>query len=296
MSVWKLYTQLFARNWRCGRFAWSLSQGCSEKIRKKDDVMTAGRWSSWSIQTRSSWCSGDLQWKLNLLLWPRDQETKFLVEACWLSQAQEGQTEQIHQQTFDDPFFWQHWHDQHALDSHWTDSQQGIQCWGFKRVHGEDSIGRGQHQSTTPSLSQTIWPRWASTQFLSLPKVQTLLPVTFAYSLSSRKTLEAIIMRQLRRWKRLWRRSLTCSHKRTSMGAFQKLLEWYNKCIGGDYFKGDLSFMCVLSIKVAIRKKSGNLLCAPCMICVSKKKLIIFPNAWIQILLKWFLFKLLVYV
>ena len=50
MSVWELYTQLFARNWRCGRFAWSLSQGCSEKIRKKDVVMTAGRWSSWSIQ------------------------------------------------------------------------------------------------------------------------------------------------------------------------------------------------------------------------------------------------------
>ena len=50
MSVWELYTQLFARNWRCGRFAQSLSQGCSEKIRKKDVVMTAGRWSSWSIQ------------------------------------------------------------------------------------------------------------------------------------------------------------------------------------------------------------------------------------------------------
>ena len=50
MSVWELYTQLFARNWRCERFARSLSQGCSEKIRKKDVVMTAGRWSSWSIQ------------------------------------------------------------------------------------------------------------------------------------------------------------------------------------------------------------------------------------------------------
>ena len=39
-------------------------------------------------------------------------------------------------------------------------------------------------------------------------------------------------------------------------GAFQKLLERYNKCIaaGGDYFEGDLSFMCVLSIKVPIRK------------------------------------------
>ena len=31
-------------------------------------------------------------------------------------------------------------------------------------------------------------------------------------------------------------------------GAFQKLLERYNKCIaaGGDYFEEDLSFMCVL--------------------------------------------------
>ena len=44
-------------------------------------------------------------------------------------------------------------------------------------------------------------------------------------------------------------------------GAFQKLLERYNKCIaaGGDYFEEDWSFMCVLSIKVSIRKKSGNL-------------------------------------
>ena len=42
------------------------------------------------------------------------------------------------------------------------------------------------HQSTTPSLSQTIWPRWASKQFLTLPIVETLLPVTFAYSLSCR--------------------------------------------------------------------------------------------------------------
>ena len=93
---------------------------------------------------------------------------------------------------------------------------------------GRDSVGRGQHssnrlrgistralyQSTISSLSQTIWPRWASRQFLSLPLVQTLLSVTFGYSLSR----EAVVMRQLRRWKRLWRRSLTRSHKRTFMG------------------------------------------------------------------------------
>ena len=95
------------------------------------------------------------------------------------------------------------------------------------REFRRDSVGRGQHssnwfsgistrtmhQSTTPSLSQTIWSRWASRQFLSLPIVQTLLPMIFAYSQSS----EAV-MRQLRRWKRLWRRWLTHSHKMTSMG------------------------------------------------------------------------------
>ena len=50
-------------------------------------------------------------------------------------------------------------------------------------------------------------------------------------------------------------------------GAFQKLLEQYNKCIaaGGDYFEGDESFICVLSIKVPIRKKSGNSFNEPCI-------------------------------
>ena len=65
----------------------------------------------------------------------------------------------------------------------------------FYGSSGKDSVGRGQHssnrvsgistrtihQSTTPSLSQTIWPRWASRQFLSVPIVQTLHPVTFGY-------------------------------------------------------------------------------------------------------------------
>ena len=78
---------------------------------------------------------------------------------------------------------------------HTSDRVSGISC-------------RTMHQSTTPPLSLTIWPRWASRQFLSLLIVQSLLPVTFGYSLSS----EAVVMRQLRRWKKLWRRSLTRSH------------------------------------------------------------------------------------
>ena len=102
----------------------------------------------------------------------------------------------------------------------------GLLCWGFKGVQvdfpSEEAstlqifnrhFPRTIHQSITPSLSQTIWPRGASRQFLNLLIVQTLLPVTFGYSLHS----EAIVMRQLWKWKRLWRTSLTRSHKRTSM-------------------------------------------------------------------------------
>ena len=53
-------------------------------------------------------------------------------------------------------------------------------------------------------------------------------------------------------------------------GTFQKLLEGYNKCIaaGGDYFEGYLSLMCVLSIKVPIRKKSGTLFNDPRICCL----------------------------
>ena len=44
-------------------------------------------------------------------------------------------------------------------------------------------------------------------------------------------------------------------------GVFQKLLERNNMSIasGGDYFEGNKSFICVLSIKVPTRKMSGNL-------------------------------------
>ena len=63
-------------------------------------------------------------------------------------------------------------------------------------------------------------------------------------------------------------------------GAFQKLLDWYNKCIvvGGDYFKGDYSFMCVLSIKVSIRKKSENLFNGPRMLGKNNKQTIKNPK------------------
>ena len=115
-----------------------------------------------------------------------------------------------------------------SIHQSWLAKGLGLLWWGFKGVQEEipleevstlqiGSVSFSPGQYTSPQLhlfSQTIWPRWASTQFVTIPIVQTLLSVTFGYSLSS----EAVVMRQLRIWKRLWRWSLTRSHKRTSMG------------------------------------------------------------------------------
>ena len=65
--------------------------------------------------------------------------------------------------------------------------------------------------------------------------VQTLLPLTFAYSLSS----ESVIMRQL--MKEAVRKVIDTLTQEDFHEAFQKLLERYNKCVaaGGEYFEGD---------------------------------------------------------
>ena len=107
------------------------------------------------------------------------------------------------------------------------------------------------HQSTTPSLSQTSWPRWVSKQFLTVPIFQTLLPVTFGYSLSS----EAVVIEEMKEAvTKVFTTLIDMLTQENFHGAFQKLLERY-KCIaaGGNYFEGDNSFICVLSIKVRIR-------------------------------------------
>ena len=133
MSLWELYTQLFTRNWRCGRFAQSLSQGCSEKIRKKD-IMTAGRWSSWSIQIP----------QFLMLWWPamkaRSTATTKRQSSQWRHAGSPRPKKARQSKSTHKPLmilFWQHWHDLYALGSHWTDRQQGILGWSFKRVQEE---------------------------------------------------------------------------------------------------------------------------------------------------------------
>ena len=102
----------------------------------------------------------------------------------------------------------------------------GLLCWGFKGVQEEipseeantieiGSVAFPPEQCTSPQLQpcHRLFDQDEHQDSLS-PIVQTLLSVTFGYSLNS----EAVVMRQLRRWKRLWWRSLIHSQKRTSMG------------------------------------------------------------------------------
>ena len=162
-----------------------------------------------------------MRWKLDLQLWPRDQETEFPMEACWPSQTQEGQTEQIHPQTFDDPFFWQHWHDLHTLGSHWTVNKEyyvEVLREFRKRFHSEEA---STNQIGSVAFNAPVHNSILVTDYLTKIGIKTVRHRPYSpdlapcgYSLSS----EAVFMRQLRRWKSLWRRSLTRSHKRTSMG------------------------------------------------------------------------------
>ena len=104
----------------------------------------------------------------------------------------------------------------------------GLLCWGFKGVQEEIP----SEAASTLQIGSVAFPPGQCTslqlhpchrlfdqeghQDSSSPHsiVQSLLPVTFGYSLSS----ETVVMRELRRWKRLWWRSLRRSHNRTSMG------------------------------------------------------------------------------
>ena len=105
-----------------------------------------------------------------------------------------------------------------SIHQSWLAKGLGLLCWGFKGVQEEIlseeastlQIGSVAFPPVHNSVLVTDYLTKTSTQFLTLP----MLPVTFGHSLSS----QGVIMRQLRRWKRLWWRSLTRSCKRTSMG------------------------------------------------------------------------------
>ena len=99
----------------------------------------------------------------------------------------------------------------------------GLLCCSFKGIHEEIP---SEEASTLQIGSVAFSPVHNSilvTDYLTKMGIKTVRHPPYSPDLACCDILlflisEAVIMRQLRRWKRLWRRSLTRSHKRTSMG------------------------------------------------------------------------------
>ena len=116
----------------------------------------------------------------------------------------------------------------------------GLLCWGFKGIQEEILT---EIECMVFPIGECTSPDLAPCDFCLFPKLRGWRYETIE---EMKETVTKVI---------------DTLAQEDFYGAFQRLLERYNKCIaaGGDYFKGDLSFMCVLSMKVPIRKRSGNL-------------------------------------
>ena len=191
-----------------------------------------------------------MRWKLDLLLWPRDQETEFPVEACWLSQTQEGQTEQINPQTFDDPFF----DNTDMIDMHRFHTGQTVNKEYYvkvlrdfrKRLHRKRPalFKSGQwhfHQDNAPVNNSILITDYLTKMgiktFPQPPYSPDVAPCDFCLF----SKLRGCRYEPIEEMKEVVTKVIDTLTREDFYGAFQKLLERYNKCIaaGGYYFEGD---------------------------------------------------------
>ena len=99
-----------------------------------------------------------------------------------------------------------------SIHQSWLAKWLGLLCWGFKGVQEEIL----SEEASTLQIGSVVFPPGQYTSPL-LHTCHRLFDQD-GHQDSSSPSLEAVVMRQLRRWKRLWQRSMTRSHKRTSMG------------------------------------------------------------------------------
>ena len=190
-------------------------------------------------------------WKLDLLLWPRDQETEFPLETCWLSQTQEGQTEQIHPQTFDDPFFF---YSNGMIYMHWLPTGQTVNKEYYVELLREF---RKRFLGKRPALFKT--DQWHFQQD-NAPVYNSILVKDYLTNMGIKTVpqppynpdlapcdfwlfpkLRGCRYETIEEMKETLTKVIDTLKQEDFHGAFQKFLEGYNKCIatGGDYFEGD---------------------------------------------------------
>ena len=192
------------------------------------------------------------------------------MEECWLSQTQEGKREQIHPQTFDYPF---------SFDStgmiymHCVPTGQTVNKEYYVEVLREF---RERFRRKRPALfksgqwhfhldNASVHNSIIVTDYLTKMGIKIVPHPPYSPDLAPGDfwlfpKLRGCRYETFEEIKRLWRRSLTRLHKRTSMGLSKSCWNGKTRALQPEEItsKGT-SFMCVLSIKVPIRKKSGNL-------------------------------------
>ncbi len=135
---------------------------------------------------------------------------------------------------------------------------------GRESVRDDERCGRSKEVNTPELIGQRVS---TSPQFHACPYVPDFAPCDFWLfpKLTGYRHYETI-----EEMKEAMTKVIDTLTQEDLHGAFQRLLERYNKCIaaGGDYFEGDKSFMCVLSIKVPIRKSLETYLMTIVYICV----------------------------
>ena len=143
--------------------------------------------------------------------------------------------------------FWQHWHDLHALGSHWTDSQQGIEVLREfrKRFLGKRPalFKSGQwhfYQDNSPVHNSIL-----ITDYFTKIGIQTVCHPPYSPDLVFWEfwlfpKLRVCRYETIEEMKKAVTKVIDILTQEDFHGAFQKLLERYNKCIAaGDYFEAD---------------------------------------------------------
>ena len=149
-------------------------------------------------------------------------------------------------------FFWQHWDDLHALGSHWTDSQQGIEVlrefskrFRRKRPALFKSVQWHFHQENAPvhnSILVTDYLTKMGIKTVSHPPYSPdLSPCDFWLFPKLKEKLRVCRYETIEGMKESVTKVIDTLIQENFHGAFQRLLERYNKWIaaGGDYLEGD---------------------------------------------------------
>ena len=176
------------------------------------------------------------------------------MEACCFSQTQEGQTEQIHLQTFDDPFF----DSTGMIYMHWVPTGQTVNKEYYVVVLREFrkrfrrkrlalfKSGRWHfHLDNAPvdnSILVTDYLRKMGIKTVPQPPYSPdVAPCDVLLFPKLKEKLRGCHYETVEKMKEAVTKVIATLTQEDFNGAFQKLLEWYNKCIaaGGDYFEGD---------------------------------------------------------